>query len=456
MAVYSRIGWILRNFGKRSYSSGLSPDKIQGQPSKFMLQVDFTKKFEEITKLKENIELRKMEMDPVKLKSLWDFFKYLESTKVQLEKRKKEIQDNMRELLKVEQDSEVDKEIEKLKVQGKLVTKDLQSLTKAFWEVEEKVLMNGFMLPNELHKDTPGKDDKTVHEFKARPEAGNTNHIEIGQNLGILDYKDSSCYYLKDKAAIFELASLYHFADGLKAINFIPFSNPDFIRTSIVEGCGVNPDAVFTIKDPNNKLNPHYRLHLVGGASIYPFCGFHAGYSVSFSSLPLKYYTIGRQYSPQDQDDESMGLFNVWQRSTAEMFILTVDDDNEMMEIFRNTLTALIALYEQLGYHFRVVYLNASALHNWESLRASFQMYSSHRQKYVEVGKLSISDKYISERLDMCYQMVEKDRKARFMKIISGTAVDVPRLLGCVLENENNENNLIIPECLKSRCLGYV
>lgn len=454
MAVYLRTGWRLRTLGKRTYSSGLL-DK-PGHSVRFLPQVDLAKKFEEISKLKENIELRKIEMDPVKLKSLWEFFKYLESTKLQLEKKKKELSTHMQDIMKVGNDNEVKQEMDKLKIQLKLVKEDLKSLLNAFWEVEEKVTLNSLLLPNELHKDTPEKEDKIIKEFKTRPEIVQPDsHIEIGRQLGILDYKDASCYYLKKNAALFELAQTYHCAEGLKKNNFITFCNPDFIRSSIVEGCGINhtdPNAVFTISDPMNAKNPHYRLHLVGGASIYPFCGFHAGYSVDFTSLPLKYYTIGRQYNPStnENDEDSSGLFDAYQRTTTELFILTADNDSDMMEAFDDTLKLLMAFYEELGCHFRVVYLNASALYGWECLRASFQMYSCHQQKYVEVGKLSISDTYISERLDMCYKMVEKDKKIRFMKVLSGTAIDIASVLGCLLEEHgNNVEEFLAPHCLK-------
>lgn len=418
--------------------------------------IDLEKKFEEISKLKQNVERRKLQIDPVKLKSLWDFLKYLELTKLQLEKRKVEIADHMKDLKKIGNDGEAKQEMEKLKIEGRIVREDLKTLMKAFWEVEEKVVLKGLSLPNELHKDTPDGVDKIVHQFKERPLINQQDsHIEIGQLLGLIEFKSSSFYYLKNSAAVFELACLSYFSEGLKSDDFISFCNPDFARSIIVEGCRTDhtdPNAVFTVTLPNEKVHLNYRLHLVGGASMFPFCAFHTKHTINFSSLPLKYYSSGRQYSPTplEQEDENSGLFSLWQRTCVEIFILTADDYNDMMSTFRRTLDTVINLYEALGYHFRVTYVNASSLHCWECLRASIQMYSCHEQKYVEVGNISISDKYICQRLLMSYQMSEKDEKTRFMKMVSGTVVDIPKLLGCILEDRDKyDEKFSIPECLK-------
>lgn len=418
--------------------------------------IDLEKKFEEISKLKQNVDRRKLEIDPLKLKSLWDFLKYLELTKLQLEKRKTQIADNIKDLKKIGNDGEAKQEMEKLKIEGRIVREDLKTLMKAFWEVEEKVIMKGLSLPNELHKDTPDGEDKIVHQYKDRPIINQKySHLDIGQKQNLIDYRDPSLCYLKSEAALFELATSSYFSEGLKADEYIPFSNPDFVRSLVVEGCGADhsdPNSIFTVLLPNEKVQPNYRLHLVGGASIYPFCAFHTKYTIGFSSLPLKYFTVGRQYKPtlQEQDDESSsGLFNLWQRTCVDMFALTADNYNEMMSIFGKTLNIVINLYEQLGHHFRVVYVNASSLECWECLRASIQMYSCHEQKYIEVGNISISDKYICQRLLMSYQMADKDDKSRFMKLVSGTIVDVPKLLGCLIEEQEDEDKKFpIPDCL--------
>ncbi|KAL0272757.1 UNVERIFIED_CONTAM: hypothetical protein PYX00_005614 [Menopon gallinae] len=452
MALTLKLITLLRTVSSRCYSSPVLQHMKIASTNKFVAPViDFAKQMEELPKLQENVRLRKMELDTDKLKSLWDLLKHMQATKTQLEQRKTEILDRMQDFKKIGKNAEAAEELAKLKLESKMVREDLKTLMTGFWEVEEKIMVSGLMIPNELHTDTPWTEDKVVHEFGRPPTVTDpVSHLDIGRSLGLIDYRDPSCFFLKNEAALFEVSSAFFFADALKKYDFMPFCNPDYARSSIVNGFGISSDqsdSVFTIKENIDKKN--FNLHLVGGASIYPFCAFHTRQTVNFSSLPLKYFTVGRQYSPSSLDSK-YGLYDTWQRTTNEIFILTANDTNEMMSVFQETLAMVISLYEKLNHHFRVVYLKASALESWESLRASFQMYSCHEGKYVEIGKLSISDSFICQRLLMTYQMSEKDRK-RFMKMISGTAVDITKLLACLLEQRsNNADKFAMPDCLKS------
>jgi seryl-tRNA synthetase len=161
---------------------------------------------------------------------------------------------------------------------------------------------------------------------------------------------------------------------------------------------------------------------------------------------------MGRQYKPNTQSLDGTnlsGLFEVCQASSVELFISTTDNFNMMMNEFDRTVAAVTEIYRELGFPFRVVYMPARSLKSYESLRASFQMYSSYMQSYIEIGNVSICDDYISKRLLIRYEV---ETKQRFTQIISGTVVSVPRLLGCVLELHNEAKSfgsIPIPQAVR-------
>jgi seryl-tRNA synthetase len=206
-----------------------------------------------------------------------------------------------------------------------------------------------------------------------------------------------------------------------------------------VEGCGLDhedPNVTYILKDTDDILHTKdiNRLHLIGGASLPSFCSFHAKHIIPITALPLRLVAMGRQYRPYTQSLEEtdfLGLFGVCQASSVDLFISTTDSFSNMMNEFDKTVAAVTDIYKELGFPFRVVYIPARSLRLYESLRASFQMYSSYLQSYIEVGHMSVCDGYISKRLLICY---EAEAEQKFTQIVSGTAVSVPRLLGCVLE----------------------
>jgi len=103
-------------------------------------------------------------------------------------------------------------------------------------------------LPNKTHPDSPvGPEDnnrivKMVGEkpknFKAR------GHLQIAEDFDLLDFQSASkitankFVFLKNEAAILELA-LINWAFNLVAKKgFTPISTPDLARTQVVEACG--------------------------------------------------------------------------------------------------------------------------------------------------------------------------------------------------------------------------
>lgn len=430
----------------RKYSSALymTGDEAKESFSVITPHIDGDVRFKEISSLKDNIDRRGLKMDVEKVQSLWNALRRVEKDKMILESRRIEIANKIKQIRGVNADS---KEIDGLKLQGKLLRDDLKTTTKAVWELEKKAIPKILSLPNDLHTRTPNSDLEVIFQYGEEPALKTVeSHLEIGKRLGILDYISPEWYYLKGQGAIFELGILDYFANEITNRNFIKFCNSDFCRSVVVEGCGLdheNPAETFILEDRDEILDIKdvNRLHLVGGASLVSFSAFHAKQIVPASSLPLRLVAMGRHYTPDNQDQNGnnlFGLFRVCQSSSVGLFVSATDDKSELDE-FDRCVTMITEIYKKLEYPFRIVYLPAKDLKQYESLRASIQMYSLHFGSYVEVGHVSMYGSYISKRLLMRYEA----RELKFTHIVSGTAVSVPKLLGCLLEKHHDVNDFV-------------
>ena len=335
--------------------------------------VDLDNRFKDIETLCKNVALRGLKIDVKQLKSSWDHLQGVRKYKASLEKER--LMNSAK--FKAAQTSRL---MEEFTAESSQLKEKLRSATKEMWEWEKKAVIGGLSLPNDLNSETPVlEDEKIVHEYGQRPDSrdASPSHLEVSRKLGLVEYYDASYYFLKDEAAQFEMGISYLFMDKLKADGFIPMSNSDFGKSITVEGVGLNPrdaTSVFTLEKDANMIDPIARLHLVGGASLVSFCAYHARSVAQFKRLPLRYVAMGRHYNP-DSNNSLQGLFSTWQSSAVETFVATADSDTAMTE-FRRELKTAIDLYESLGYHFRVQYLPPKNLKQWESLRASFQMFS--------------------------------------------------------------------------------
>ncbi|XP_071453180.1 serine--tRNA synthetase-like protein Slimp [Hetaerina americana] len=402
--------------------------------------LDFDSKFQNISLLEKNVQLRGIPVNVHSLKRMWDFQEGIRATKKKIEEKRLEITKSIKELQKSES-PEVISEIEKLKLLSQKVRQELKVVAAALWDLEGKVVPKFLSIPNVLHERTPEEKEELIHSFMDPPrKIQELSHIDIGNSLGVLKCIGPLCCYLKNEAVKFEMESIKFFVERLKDCRYVQFSNPDFVKSIVVEGTGLDqedPFASFILgrdaSDDLDEQNPN-RLHLVGGASIAPFCSYFSK-QLTVHPLPIKLFTIGRQYNSYPIQTKG-SLLHSCQASAVQFFVGLQNCAVSETSFFDQMLAFLVSAYQDFGYHFRVVYVPAEKLASWESLKASIQMYSSYLQSYIEVGNVSVCEDYISKRLLMYHDVPGVG--ADFFRIVTGTVISIPEVLACVLEDPSN------------------
>ncbi|XP_063541370.1 serine--tRNA synthetase-like protein Slimp [Cydia strobilella] len=393
--------------------------------------VDIPELIKQKSVIQKQLENRQANIDFQKVENLWAVYEELKKQRSDYDKKKTEISQQLGNLVKSEPDSDVTK---KYKIQSDLVKENIKKLKVPLWSAEEAVMLEVLKLPNSLHAKTPLKEYQVIYSHSTTP-INNKDHLTIGSEKNLINFKKNENYYLTGDAAIFELGAKFYFNNVLRNNKFIQFSNPDFVKSVIVEGCGedhTDPDATFILHhNEDTKVNPDSRLHLTGGASLCSFFAYHAKNVVFAKSLPLNYFSMGRQYIPSPTEEDS--LFHVSQASVVQIFNVT-KDSKECDDSLDRIIGILKDAYTRLGYHYRIGFVPAHELALSESLRVVVEMYSSSMRKYVNVAEISVSGDFISKRLMFTY--TEK-KESKFPHIIYGTILNVPKLLACVLEQDS-------------------
>ncbi|XP_026482502.1 serine--tRNA synthetase-like protein Slimp [Ctenocephalides felis] len=425
----------------RFYSSALyvTGDKATATCALLTPYIDlknFENNFDNFTN---NAKHRHLDVDFGELQKLWFLYQDLDKTRRKLDACRTSIADKVKTL-----DKSGD-EFTKLINQGKIVRDDLKMLKDCFQPVQENLVTQLLRLPNVLHELTPLEDARVDFTFLDKPGHKSEHHTAVGGKLGLLNFMNQYSYYLLNDAALLEIDFITHVNRYLDQHDFIPFTLPDFARSAILEGCGVdytNLNQFFTIQDPDGSDQDISKLHLVGTASLYSFMAYHTKLMLYPSAFPLNYYSSGRQYKPSTNIDK--GLLEPSQSTCFQIFTATLQSQEQMEQEFLKLQNLCTNLYKSFtNYHFRVVYQPAWMLDKSESCRLSFQMFSSHFQEYVEVGHLSMYDDYISKRLLFTY----KEGKVNvFPKVISGTVVNFAKVFACVLENY--PDRLVVPDVI--------
>lgn len=391
--------------------------------------IDYPNKILNKDLIQENLAKRNSNIDLSKVESLWSVYEELKQCKFDYDKKKNELGKELGKIINTEPNSDV---ATKYKLQINLIKDNIRKLKEPLWSAEEAAVVEVLKLPNTLHHLTP-KESKVLYTHQTPPKS-KKDHLIIGHNLNLVNFKKNEHYYLRGDAAIFELGAKFHFNNILRKNKFVQFSNTDFVKSVIVEGCGLdhtNPDATFILHHNDDcNVNVDNRLHLTGGASLSSFLAYHAKNVIQPKAFPLRYFTMGRQYIPAPSDEDS--LLHVSQSSVIHFFGAT-KTNSELDVLLHEVIDILKSVYHELNFHYRLCISPANKLHMWESLRVVVEMFSTSQNNYVEIANISVSGDFISKRLLFTYM---ENKASHFPHIISGTILNVPKFIGCVLEQD--------------------
>jgi seryl-tRNA synthetase len=148
---------------------------------------------------------------------------------------------------------------------GKAIKVKLESLESESREAEKKYSELMLFVPNIPASDTPvGSDSKSNKEIRTWGEIPQfnfpiKNHIELGENLGILDLTAGSKtagfrgYYLKNEGALLSWAILNFALQKIISHGFVPMVPPTSVHEFVLIGSGHFPfgkQDVFQIANP--------------------------------------------------------------------------------------------------------------------------------------------------------------------------------------------------------------
>ena len=103
-------------------------------------------------------------------------------------------------------------------------------------------------------------------------------------------------------------------------------------------------------------------------------------------------------------------------------------------------------LIEKLGLRYRVVILCGGDIGFTSSLTYDMEVYSAAQDKWLEVSSVSNFETYQANRLKLRYR--DENRKMKLLHTLNGSALALPRIMAALIENNQTEDGIRIPEAL--------
>lgn len=413
-------------------------------------------KFSDLNAIEANVRRRNINLDARQLHSDYCQFLQLEKEKYSLERQRRENADTMKHVMK-EKGQHFESESNELKRRGKLIRDKLKQLqNERYHTLYKRVVCDILKMPIDLHPDTPDAN-VVCSEFGDKPNFSfqPLNHLSLGQNMRFLNIQSDveGTFYLLNEAAILEHHLMTRVAGShLRAHGLQQFVCPDMVKAFVVEGCGFDVCEMLEMESKGRAQNQvknsdseenlgKSRDHnlLLTGVSCFGFAAYLSAMNIQNCSLPLKYYSVGRNYIPVK--NKELGLYSASQANCAAMFGVApsaVAADR----IFDEFLSIILSLYKKLRIvPFRVVQVGASNLRLMEAKRVDFYVWSAGFGSYFKLGELRLCNDYISRRLAIRHYESDLGKGEDFCSnknsvyTVDGVIIKFPSIVASLMES---------------------
>lgn len=233
-------------------------------------------------------------------------------------------------------------------VKASAVKSQVKELEATLEIAEQNCLLSALSLPNDTHPNSPlGPESSAItlseHGPKPLPADSKRDHVSVAEHFGLLDLKSGSTvtgtswYFLRNEAALLELA-LTNYAMSIAIDHgFTPVTTPDVVKSDIAIRCGFQPRDYTTPPVSHmyhiGSTNPSSPELILAGTSEIPLAGTFASKVYSSLNLPMKVVGVGHAFRAEAgaRSADTRGLYRVHQFTKVELFAVTADDTSENM-----------------------------------------------------------------------------------------------------------------------------
>jgi seryl-tRNA synthetase len=124
-----------------------------------------------------------------------------------------------------------------------------------------------------------------------------------------------------------------------------------------------------------------------------------------------------------------------------------IQDPEKSYETLDTMVAHVKGLLEKLNLPFRIVRLCGGDLGFAAALTFDMEVYSAAQDKWLEVSSISNFETFQANRLKLRFK--DSDGKNKLAHTLNGSALALPRILAALLENNQTENGVVIPEVLR-------
>ncbi len=334
-----------------------------------------------------------------------------------------------------------------LKQQSSLVQEELNLL-------EEKLNTELVKLPNlpseKVPKGRTPEDNENIKEEGKIPElpANALPHWELAAKYDIIDFElgvkltGAGFPVYKGKGARLQRALINFFLDKAVEAGYKEIQPPILINKDSGFGTGQLPDKEGQMY--HMQIDDYY---LIPTAEV-PVTNIYRDVIVKTEELPIQMcaYTPCFRREAGSYGKDVRGLNRLHQFDKVE--IVNIEHPDRSYETLEKMADHVASLLRLLQLPFRILRLCGGDMSFASALTYDFEVYSAAQKKWLEVSSVSNFESFQSNRMKLRYR--SGSDKPMLAHTLNGSALALPRIVAALLENNQSEKGIVIPDALRA------
>lgn len=345
---------------------------------------------------------------------------------------------------------------ENTKQEGKKLKEYIKKLEDELRAVEKEFNELMYTVPNVPDKSVPiGKDasgNKEVKKWGEIPKMDFTplDHITLAKKHDLVDFERGvkiggfRTYFLKNEAALLEVAILTYTFQKLVKKGYTPLIAPSLVKDFTLFGNGQFPwgrEEVYHLEKDD--------LYLAGTAEV-PVTAYFSGEVLLEKDLPKKFVAFSPCFRREagSYGKDTKGLYRLHQFNKIEQVIITTSDYEQSLKLHEELLANSEEVLQDLKLPYRVMLMCTGDMGEPQVKKYDVETWMPSRNAYGETMSNSFMGDFQTRRLNIRYKT--KDGKTCFTHSLNNTAVASPRILIAILENyQQKDGSILVPEVLR-------
>ena len=337
----------------------------------------------------------------------------------------------------------------------------LQPVTEKLSLIEKELEDELIKLPNVPHTSVPkGKtpeENEIVREGGQKPTLNQqaVPHWDLAKKFDLINFElgnkvtGSGFPFYKNKGAKLQRALVQYFLDYNTGAGYVEYEPPLMVNEASAYGTGQLPD-----KEGQMYFANEDKLYLIPTAEV-PVTNIYRDEIVKENDLPLKMtaYTPCFRREAGSYGKDVRGLNRVHQFDKVE--IVQLVHPEKSYEVLEEMVLHVEKLLQNLELPYRILRLCGGDMSFASALTYDFEVYSAAQKKWLEVSSVSNFETFQSNRMKIRFKPAlpagsNSDNKTQLVHTLNGSSLALPRIVAALLENNQNDNEIILPKVLHS------